>query len=84
MDQIILEELEKMIELAIEKGLISSQDFKEIEFNVDVHGRASCIEIWTCSNRRDTDRTVVEIPKKMQREFVFSEAAKHLKNLRFD
>ena len=84
MNNIIYEELEKMIQLAIKKGLIPPTN-KGIEFTVDRTGKASCIEFWSCSKRLD-DRTVVEIPKKMQSEFIFSEAAKHVKknDLRFD
>jgi hypothetical protein len=78
MDQIVLEELEKMIQLAIAKGLIAPKKYKEIEFTVDVHGRASYIEFWNSSARRDSDRTVVEIPADLQSRFVFRSTAKYL------
>ena len=80
MDTIILEELEEKIALAIKKGLIPPTN-KEVEFTMNRAGMASCIEIWSCSNRRDSDRTVVAIPDEMQSEFVFSKTAKHLKNI---
>ena len=80
MDKIILEEVEKMIQLAIDKGLIP-KNYKEIDFDVLGNGQAVSVEIWKTSERRDSDRNVVEIPLKMQSEFVFSEAAKHLKKL---
>ena len=79
MNKTIYEELEKMIQLAIEKGLIPPIN-KGVEFTVDGTGQASCVEFWNCSKRRDSDRTVVvAIPDEMQSEFVFSEAAKHVK-----
>ena len=78
MDKIILEEVEKMIQLAIDKGLIP-KNYKEIDFNVLGDGQAVSVEIWKTSERRGSDRTVVEIPGVMQSEFIFSEAAKHLK-----
>jgi len=79
MDKIILEELEKMIELAIEKGLISSQNFKEIEFNVLENGQAVSIEHWSSAERRDIDHHIVEIPVDLQCQFVFKKSIKPFK-----
>ena len=78
MDQIVLEELEKMIQLAIAKGLIAPKKYKEIEFTVDVHGRASYIEFWNSSARRDSDRTIVAIPGDLQSRFVFKNTSNFL------
>ena len=78
MDIIILDELKKMITLAIDKGLIPQNKYKEIEFTVDEDGRASHIEFWSCSKRSDSDRTVVEIPADLQSRFVFRSTAKYL------
>jgi hypothetical protein len=78
MNKIILDELQTKIALAIETGLIPSNEYKELEFTVDVHGRASYIEFWSCSARRDSDRTVVEIPADLQSRFVFRSTATYL------
>ena len=79
MDKNILEELEKMVQLAIAKGLIP-KNYKEIEFNVLGNGQAVSVEIWKTSERRDSDRTVVEIPGDLQDIFIFKNTAKYLKN----
>ena len=79
MDKIILDEVEKMIRLGIEKGLIP-KNYKEIEFNVLGNGQAISIEIWKTRERRNEDRTIVEIPDEMQSEFIFKNTAEHLKN----
>jgi len=77
MDKIILDEVEKMIALAIDKGLIP-KNYKEIEFNVLGNGQAISIEHWKTRERRNSDRTVVEIPDEMQSEFIFKNTVKHL------
>ena len=79
MDKIILDEVEKMIALAIDKGLIP-KNYKEIEFNVLGNGQALSIEIWKTSERRNEDRTIVEIPDEIQYKFIFKNTAKYLKN----
>ena len=78
MDKIILDEVEKMIRLGIEKGLIP-KNYKEVEFNVLGNGQAVSVEIWKTSERRDSDRTVVEIPDEMQSEFIFKNTVKTFK-----
>ena len=79
MDIIILDELKKMIALAIDTGLIPQNKYKEIEFTVDEDGRASHIEFWSCSKRSDSDRTVVEIPNVIQDQFIFKNTVKTFK-----
>ena len=79
MDKIILEELEKMIQLAIAKGLIPSKDFKEIEFNILECGQAVSIEYWSCSKRCDSDRTIIDIPDDLQSRFIFKNTVKPFK-----
>ena len=78
MDEIVLDELQTKIALAIDKGLIPSNNYKEIEFTVDRAGRASYIEFWSCSARYPGDHVVVEIPDDLQSEFVFRSTAKYL------
>ena len=78
MDIVILKELEEKIALAIDKGLIPQNKYKEIEFTVDADGRASHIEFWNSSERLDCSHVVVEIPKKLLSNFVFRNTANHL------
>ena len=79
MQDVILAELEEMIQLAIAKGLIAPKKYKEIEFNIVRNGQAVSVEMWTTSERRDEDHTIIDIPIEIQDEFIFKNTVKTFK-----
>ena len=79
MDIIILDELKKMIALAIDTGLIPQNKYKEIEFNVLGNGQSISIEHWPNSDRADEEHSVVQIPVEIQDLFVFKNTVQTFK-----
>ena len=79
MDIVVLKELEEKIALAIDKGLIPQNKYKEIEFNVLGNGQSISIEHWPNSDRADEEHSVVQIPVEIQDLFVFKNTVQTFK-----
>ena len=78
MQEIVSDELQSLIKLAIHKQLIPNKRFTEIEFNVLRNGQAVSIEHWSSAERRDIDHHIVEIPVDLQCLFIFKNTVIHL------